>query len=68
MLAELELLEKTTKVIVALGKIAFDAYCRISNNKGFKFGHNKLYAIPGDKTLIGSYHPSRRNTNTRTLT
>jgi uracil-DNA glycosylase len=68
LIAEIELLEKTTKVIVVLGKIAFDTYCRISNIKGLKFGHNKIYSIHKDKTLIVSYHPSRRNTNTRTLT
>jgi uracil-DNA glycosylase family 4 len=68
LLAEIKLLEKTTKVIVALGKIAFDAYCRLSNITGFKFGHNKIYSIYYDKTLIASYHPSRRNTNTGTLT
>jgi uracil-DNA glycosylase len=68
LIAEIELLEKTTQVIVALGKIAFDAYCRISNIKGFNFGHNKIYSIHNDKTLIVSYHPSRRNTNTSTLT
>jgi uracil-DNA glycosylase family 4 len=68
LLAEIKQLEKTTKVIVALGKIAFDAYCRISNIKGLKFGHNKIYSVHNDKTLIVSYHPSRRNTNTGTLT
>jgi uracil-DNA glycosylase family 4 len=68
LLAEIKLLEKTTKVIVALGKIAFDAYCRLSNITGLKFGHNKIYSICYDKTLIASYHPSRRNTNTGTLT
>ena len=68
LLAEIKQLEKTTKVIVALGKIAFDAYCRISNIKGLKFGHNKIYSVNNDKTLIVSYHPSRRNTNTGTLT
>jgi uracil-DNA glycosylase len=68
LLAEISLLEKTIKVIVALGKIAFDAYCRISNITGLKFGHNKIYSIHHDKTLISSYHPSRRNTNTGTLT
>ena len=68
LIAEIELLEKTTKVIVVLGKIAFDTYCRISNIKGLKFGHNRIYTIHGDKTLIVSYHPSRRNTNTNTLT
>ena len=66
--AEINMLERTTKVIVVLGKIAFDAYCRISNMKGLKFGHNRIYAVHGDKTLIVSYHPSRRNTNTHTLT
>jgi uracil-DNA glycosylase len=68
LLAEINLLEKTTKVIVALGKIAFDAYCRISKITGLKFGHNKIYSIHNDNTLIASYHPSRRNTNTGTLT
>jgi len=59
---------RTTKVILALGKIAFDAYCNVCNIKGLKFGHHKIYSIYDDKTLIASYHPSRRNTNTRTLT
>jgi len=68
LLAEIKILERTTKVIMVLGKIAFDAYCRISNIKQLKFGHNKIYNIHGDKTLIVSYHPSRRNTNTHTLT
>ena len=36
--------------------------------KGLKFGHNKVYPLSNDKTLIVSYHPSRRNTNTGTLT
>jgi uracil-DNA glycosylase family 4 len=66
LLAETKILE-TTKVILALGKIAFDAYCNVCNIKRLKFGHNKIYSIY-DKTLIASYHPSRRNTNTRTLT
>jgi uracil-DNA glycosylase len=68
LLAEIKLLERSTKVIVALGKIAFDAYCRLSGIKGLKFGHNKIYSVHNDKTLIVSYHPSRRNTNTGTLT
>ncbi len=68
LLAEIKILERTTRVIVVLGKIAFDAYCRISNMKNLKFGHNRIYAIHGDKTLIVSYHPSKRNTNTYTLT
>jgi uracil-DNA glycosylase family 4 len=68
LLAETKALDMTTKVILALGKIAFDAYCKVCNIKGLKFGHNKLYPIYDGKTLIASYHPSRRNTNTGTLT
>lgn len=68
LLAETKILDKTTKVILTLGKIAFDAYCNVRNLKGLKFGHNKIYPIYDDKTLIVSYHPSRRNTNTGTLT
>ena len=36
--------------------------------KDLKFGHNEIYRYHNDKTLIVSYHPSRRNTNTGTLT
>jgi uracil-DNA glycosylase family 4 len=68
LLAETKTLDKTTKVILALGKIAFDAYCKVCNIKGLRFGHNKIYPIYDGKTLIVSYHPSRRNTNTGTLT
>lgn len=67
LLAETKIL-KTTKVILALGKIAFEAYCKVCNIKGLRFGHNKIYPIYDGKILIVSYHPSRRNTNTNTLT
>jgi uracil-DNA glycosylase family 4 len=68
LLAEIKLLERSIKAVVTLGKIAFDAYCKAADIKGLKFGHNKIYSINNDKTLIVSYHPSRRNTNTGTLT
>ena len=68
LIAEIEILKKTTKVILVLGKVAFDAYCNVCNIRGLKFGHNKIYSIGKDKTLITSYHPSRRNTSTRKLT
>ena len=68
LISEIKILEKTTKVIVTLGKIAFNAYCNICDVKGLKFGHNKIYPMDNDKTLIVSYHPRRRNTNTGTLT
>jgi uracil-DNA glycosylase len=32
-----------------------------------KFGHNALYKI-GNYSVIGTYHPSRQNTNTGKLT
>jgi uracil-DNA glycosylase family 4 len=66
--SEIKILDKTTKVILTLGKIAFDAYCKVCRLKGLNFGHNKIYRMPNAKTLIASYHPSRRNTNTGTLT
>ena len=65
---EIKLLESTTKVIVTLGKIAFDNYCKSVGIKRLIFGHNLTYKLKGGKTLICSYHPSRRNTNTKTLT
>ncbi len=65
---EIELL-KNLKIIVALGKIAFDAcvdfYKNNYNfNKKIKFGHSKFYQLPNNILLIGSYHPSPRNVNT----
>jgi uracil-DNA glycosylase family 4 len=66
--AEIQLLENTTKVIVTLGKIAFDNYCKSVGLKRLIFGHNAIYTLKGGKTLISSYHPSRRNTSTKTLT
>tara|TARA_B100001250_G_scaffold271227_1_gene234129 strand:- start:690 stop:1364 length:675 start_codon:yes stop_codon:yes gene_type:complete len=60
---------KNLKVIVALGKIAFDA-CKYfyKSNYNFKdkinFAHNKIYNLPNNILLIGCYHPSPRNVNT----
>jgi len=60
---------KNIKVIVALGKIAFDAciyfYKRNYNfSKKTKFGHNAICSLPNNIQLIGCYHPSPRNVNT----
>ena len=68
LISEIKVLSKTIKVVIALGKIAFDAYCNVCHIKNLKFGHNKIYPLYNNKTLISSYHPSRRNTNTGTLT
>ena len=60
---------RNLKVIVALGKIAFDAcvYFYKSNYKfmnKIEFGHNKIFNLPNKILLVGCYHPSPRNVNT----
>jgi uracil-DNA glycosylase family 4 len=61
-------------VVVGLGRIAFDAYLRLMKMQGAApqrrpgFNHGSLVALPNGQTLIGSYHPSRQNTNTGKLT
>ncbi len=64
------------KVVVALGKIAFDTYldllksrAAITTRAGFAFGHNREFITgPGHAVLISSYHPSQQNTSTGKLT
>ncbi len=57
------------KVIVALGKIAFDA-CRYFYKSNYNFtekiifGHGKICILPNNILLVGCYHPSPRNVNT----
>lgn len=66
---------KSVKVVVVLGKIAFDAYLNylkrrgeLERKNGFVFGHDKSYKLPGGRTLLCSYHPSLQNTLTGKLT
>jgi uracil-DNA glycosylase family 4 len=67
--SEINLLSKVN-IIVALGKIAFDACLNFYKenypikNKNFIFSHGAKYKLPDRKILIGSYHPSPRNVNT----
>jgi uracil-DNA glycosylase len=63
------------KVVVALGKIAFDAYLNylkrsgiLEKKSGLVFGHGAEYALPGGRKLLCAYHPSLQNTNTGKLT
>lgn len=65
LMAELAFLQNV-RVVLALGKIAFDAYCKAEKIRGI-FGHGMQYKSPNGKTLIASYHPSRQNTNTGRL-
>jgi uracil-DNA glycosylase len=67
LLTELNILSNT-KVVLTLGKVAFDTFCKISNLSGLAFYHGACYSIASGKTLLVSYHPSRRNTNTGKLT
>ena len=60
---------KNLKVIVALGKIAFDACTyfyksKYKLNEKINFAHDKIYKLPDDIFLVGCYHPSPRNVNT----
>jgi uracil-DNA glycosylase family 4 len=62
------------RVIVALGKIGFDAAWRLLKDRGITpparrlFGHGLVYEPEGGPAVIASYHPSRQNTNTKKLT
>ena len=69
---EIDLL-KNVKIIVALGKIAFDACIQFYKenyflkSKNYKFSHAIKYQLPDKKILIGCYHPSPRNVNTKRI-
>jgi uracil-DNA glycosylase len=65
---ELQLLPNV-RVIVALGRIAFDTYLGIvgARKAAYTFAHGAIH-YPGNRTLIASYHPSRQNTSTGKLT
>jgi uracil-DNA glycosylase len=70
---EMALLSRV-RVIVTLGRIAFDNILRIyrRNNipiPSIKFTHASAHALGGDLPwLVASYHPSRQNTQTGRLT
>jgi uracil-DNA glycosylase len=63
------------KVVVALGRIGFDAYLNylrriemIRQRGPYLFGHAARYSMPDGKVLLASYHPSNQNTQTGKLT
>lgn len=56
------------KVVVCLGKIAFDRVLKISAVRGLKFSHGALHRLEPQPWLLCSYHPSRQNTSTKKLT
>jgi uracil-DNA glycosylase len=62
-------------VVVALGKIGFDAYLNylkrrgmLTSKKAYVFKHGASYEMPDGKVLLASYHPSNQNTQTGKLT
>ena len=72
---EAELAElRRVRVVVALGKIGFDAWLQLLRRRGMAprprppFAHGTVVNMgEGLPVLIGSYHPSRQNTNTGKL-
>lgn len=73
-LAEEVALLPRVKVVVCLGKVAWDGYLAhllragvIERRSAFVFSHGAEYKLPNRITLVGSYHPSLRNTNTGRL-
>ncbi len=66
---------RNLRVVVCLGKIAFDGFVshlmrtgRISDRKGLVFRHGAEYSLPGGQHILATYHPSLQNTNTGLLT
>lgn len=71
--AEIEALPRV-RVVVCLGKIAFDGYLAyllhtgvIARKSVYRFAHGVQYVLPNGLHLLASYHPSLRNTNTGRL-
>ncbi len=70
---EIEALPRV-RVVVCLGKIAFDGYLAyllhtgvIARKSVYRFAHGAQYVLPNGLHLLASYHPSLRNTNTGRL-
>ena len=66
---------KRLRVVVCLGKIAFDGLLAhemrlggLRSKASLVFAHGAEYPLPSGLTAIASYHPSLQNTNTGKLT
>ncbi len=66
---------KNLRVVVALGRIGFEAYLNYLKRRGllqsknpYPFGHGASFTMPDGKILLASYHPSNQNTQTGKLT
>ena len=63
---------KKLKVIVTLGKVAFDNCAKLYKQKlnikeRFIFKHGKEKILPNGLIILSSYHPSPRNVNTKLI-
>tara|TARA_B100000989_G_scaffold50286_1_gene33257 strand:- start:515 stop:1195 length:681 start_codon:yes stop_codon:yes gene_type:complete len=63
---------KNLKVIVTLGKVAFDNCIKLYKMKfdikeKFIFKHGKTHNLPNGLIILASYHPSPRNVNTKLI-
>jgi len=63
---------KKLRVIVTLGKVAFDNCIKLYKRKynikqKFIFKHGKTYLLPNGLIILSSYHPSPRNVNTKLI-
>lgn len=66
---------KNLRVVVCLGRIAFDGLLAHEQRRGsaitrsnYTFAHGAEYTLPSGLKAIASYHPSLQNTNTGKLT
>jgi len=66
---------RNLRVVVCLGKIAFDGFLaharrsgQLASRSGLIFAHGAEFTLPNGVAVIASYHPSQQNTNTGKLT
>ena len=66
---------KNLRVVVCLGRIAFDGLIAYEQRRGkalsrssYPFAHGAEYTLPSGLVVLASYHPSLQNTNTGKLT
>lgn len=60
------LILKNIKIIICLGKIAFNTCCKLLDIKKAKFYHGNIFSH-GKFVIVCSYHPSKQNTQTGKL-
>jgi uracil-DNA glycosylase family 4 len=66
---------KNLKVVVALGRIAFEAHLNYLKRRSllqsrnlYQFRHGARYEMPDGRILLASYHPTTQHTHTGTIT